>query len=182
MNVRADPHSLQSLKTPPRALAVSTRCCDTDGAWEPVLRNHLRSGGQLCLWGPESARVWESPLLTELTVEFGLDRLICSGHRGKKYIMCTTAQLGPCRSAVPHLVCPSAGTPSRCEVAKLVAKLVGVCIYEPRPAKALGSLIGKRGFGAWRPNIWKLAGNASGVLLEALEIDLESFFNVKVYF
>ena len=65
--------------------------------------------------------------------------------------MSTTAQLGPCRSAVPHLVYPSAGTPSRCEVAKLVAKLVGVCIYEPRPAKALGSLIGKRGFGAWRP-------------------------------
>ena len=130
MNVYSDPRSLQSLKTPPRALSVSTRCCDVDGAWEPVLRNHLRSGGQLCLWGPESALVWQSPLLTELAVEFGLDRLICSGQRGKKYIICTTAQLGPCRSTAPHLVHPSSGTPARCDVAKLVAKLVDIVLED----------------------------------------------------
>ena len=37
--------------------------------------------------------------------------------------------------------------------------------------------------GSWRQNIiWKLLRNDSGVILEILEIDPDSFFNVKVYF
>ena len=37
--------------------------------------------------------------------------------------------------------------------------------------------------GSWRQNIvWKLLQNDSGVILEILEIDSGSFFNVKVHF
>ena len=93
--------------------------------------------------------MWESPFLADLAVGFRLDRLVCSGQRGKKYFACTTLQLGPFVAAAPHLVYTPLGTPPRKDVAKLVAKLLGVGIYDAQPTKALGALVAsKKGYGA----------------------------------